>query len=79
MQATRASRKIPFYSRVGVSELLIIDRDTKDVRPWVAGAGGLAEVPNAKDGWHDLLALAVAFRGGDGVLESRLGNSVQRV
>jgi Uma2 family endonuclease len=64
-------QKIPHYSRLGVAELLIIDRDTRAVRRWVAGAGGLVEVPATDDGWQQLAALPAALRGGDGSLELR--------
>jgi Uma2 family endonuclease len=69
--------KIPHYSRIGVAELLIIDRDTRAVRRWLAGAGGLAEVPASEDGWHQLAALPAALRGGDGSLELRTGERIE--
>jgi hypothetical protein len=69
--------KIPYYSRIGVAELLIIDRDTRAVRRWLAGAGGLVEVPAGEDGWHQLAALPAALRGGDGSLEVRSGERIE--
>jgi Putative restriction endonuclease len=38
-----AIRKIPFYERVGVAEMLVIDRDTKALRHWVRQGEGLVE------------------------------------
>jgi Uma2 family endonuclease len=69
--------KIPYYSRVGVVELLIIDRDKRTVRRWVAGVDGLAEVPAGEDGWHQLAALPAALRGGGGSLEVRIGEDIE--
>jgi len=72
--------KIRFYGRIGVAELLIIDRDTKDVRRWVNnGAGTLTEVPASPDGWHDLAALPVELRGSAGDLQVRIDGEVQSV
>jgi Uma2 family endonuclease len=62
--------KVPFYSRVGVGEMVRIDRDTKEVRRWArVGGVGLNEVSPEVDGWHRLGALPVAVHGADGVLE----------
>ncbi len=72
--------KIPFYSRVGVTEMLVVDRDTKAVRRWSAAGGrGLVEQPADPDGWHRLAALPVAVRGADGVLEVDDGGTVHRI
>jgi Uma2 family endonuclease len=71
--------KIPFYSRVGVAEMVVVDRDTKDVRRWSASGGsGLAEVAD-EDGWHVLDALDVALRGVDGRLMVRVAGEVAQV
>jgi Uma2 family endonuclease len=69
--------KIPYYSRIGVAELLIIDRDKRTVRRWLAGTSGLAEVPAGEDCWHQLAALPAALRGGDGSLEVRIGERIE--
>jgi Uma2 family endonuclease len=61
--------KVPYYSQVGVQELLIVERDTKEVRRWVLHAhGGLVEQP-AEDGWHALVALPTRVRAAEGHLE----------
>jgi Uma2 family endonuclease len=52
-------QKLPFYERLGVAEVLIIDRDTKIVRRWVNGAHGLAESAGAGHGRHRLDCLPV--------------------
>lgn len=55
--------KLPFFDRIGVGEVLIIDRDTKAVRRWARVAGGpLAEVAPAADGEHRLACLPLALR-----------------
>ena len=71
--------KIPFYGRVGVAEMLIVDRDSKEVRRWVNGGGRLDEVPAGPDGWHELDSLPVAFRGADGSLEMRIDGRIEAV
>jgi Uma2 family endonuclease len=72
--------KVPFYSRVGVGEMVRIDRDTKEVRRWVRTGGvGLTEVTPEVDGWHRLGALPVAARGADGVLEVEVGGEMHRI
>jgi Uma2 family endonuclease len=73
-------QKIRYYGRMGVRELLIIDRDTKDVRQWLNdGAGNLVEEPGPADGWRPLASLPVALRGGDGVLDVRVDDEERRV
>jgi hypothetical protein len=70
-------QKIPYYSRIGVAELLIIDRDRRTVRRWLPNAGELSEVPPSEDGWHHLAALPVAMRGGSGRLEVRISDRIE--
>ena len=54
--------KIPFYARVGVEELLVIDRDTRAVELFVRVGDKLRpQAPNA-DGWLVSPALGLAFR-----------------
>ncbi len=69
--------KLTFYSRVGVLEVLVVERDTKEVRRWAVPAGSedgggvdlrLVEQQPDGDGWHRLGALPVRLRGGEGVL-----------
>jgi Uma2 family endonuclease len=62
--------KLPFFDRIGVGEVLIIDRDTKVVRRWAretgVGAGGergpLVEVVPGAGGAHRLTCLPLALR-----------------
>jgi Uma2 family endonuclease len=61
--------KLPFFDRIGVGEVLIIDRDTKAVRRWARQVGGvLAEMASSEDGEHRLICLPVALRTEGGVL-----------
>lgn len=53
-------KKLSFYERMGVGEVLIIDRDTKVVRRWVNGPAGMVEDRPA-DGTHQLLCLPVGL------------------
>lgn len=72
--------KVAFYSRVGVGELLIIDRDTKAVRRWSAATGdGLVEVPAGSLGWHHLDALPVGVRDEDAQLLVDDGEQIYRI
>jgi Uma2 family endonuclease len=68
--------KVPYYSRVGVQELLIIERDTKAMRRWVTVAGGLEEAAAGPEGWHFLAALPLRLRDGGGRLEVDLGTEL---
>ena len=70
-------KKFPFYSRVGVGEMLIIDRDTKDVRRWLPGPDGLAEEPADAVGWHRLSAVPVALQGGGGHLRVETDHGIE--
>jgi Uma2 family endonuclease len=55
--------KLPFFDRIGVGEVLIIDRDTKAVRRWARHpAAGLVESGPGPDGEHRLACLPVALR-----------------
>ncbi|WP_421118427.1 Uma2 family endonuclease [Aquihabitans daechungensis] len=51
--------KLPFYERLGVGEVLVIDRDTKAVRRWVSGTDGLVESVGDGAGRHELDCLPV--------------------
>jgi len=51
--------KLPFFERLGVGEVLIIDRDTKVVRRWVDGPDGLTESEGDGAGRHALDCLPV--------------------
>lgn len=54
-------QKLPFYERVGVAEVVVIDRDDKTVRRWARRGIGLVEVEPAADGTHHLDALDVTL------------------
>lgn len=60
--------KIPFYRRVGVREMLIVDRDSKSVRRWVRTGDDLAEAHPGQGGWHALDSLPVRLRSDEGKL-----------
>jgi len=64
--------KLDFYSRFGVEEFLIVERDTAAVTVFRLADGSLAPVAPGADGWVSS-ALGVAFRqAAGGVLEVRL-------
>ena len=60
--------KQPFWERVGVAEVVVIERDDKSVRRWTRRGGGLAEAERAADGSHHLDALDVTLATRDGRL-----------
>ncbi|MGN6694334.1 MAG: Uma2 family endonuclease [Aquihabitans sp.] len=51
--------KLPFYERLEVGEVLVIDRDTKVVRRWATGPDGLVESSGDGTGRHALSCLPV--------------------
>lgn len=54
--------KIPFYERVGVREMLLIDRDTRRVEVLRLVAGRLTAVPPNAEGWTCCEGLRAFFR-----------------
>ncbi|MGH9123603.1 MAG: Uma2 family endonuclease [Acidimicrobiales bacterium] len=66
--------KLPFFERVGVEEVLVVDRDTKAVRHWTRDGERLVEDDSAP-GWIGLGCLPVRFgaEGGQLLVEDRLG------
>jgi Uma2 family endonuclease len=60
--------KLPFYERLGVGEVLIIDRDTKIVRRWVSDQDGLVESGGDGAGRHALGCLPVELWNEGGTL-----------
>ncbi|MCU1372562.1 MAG: hypothetical protein JWO77_3756 [Ilumatobacteraceae bacterium] len=52
-------QKLPFFERLDVGEVLIVDRDTKAVRRWVNGTDGLLESAGDGEGRHVLACLPV--------------------
>jgi len=63
--------KLPFYERMGVAEMLVIDRDSKALRRWVRTDDGLDEVGPDSAGSHQLTALPVTLHTIDGRLVVR--------
>lgn len=61
-------KKLPFYERLGLGEVLIIDRDTKAVRRWVNGPDGLVESRGDPAGHHRLACIPVGLHTDDGTL-----------
>ena len=60
--------KQPFWERVGVAEVVVIDRDDKSVRRWIRRGGALVEVEPATGGSHHLDALDITLATMDGRL-----------
>lgn len=63
--------KLPFYERMSVAEMLVIDRDSKALRRWVRTDDGLDEVGPDNAGSHQLTALPVTLHTIDGRLVVR--------
>jgi Uma2 family endonuclease len=55
--------KLPFYARLGVPEVWLIDRDTRRPEILVLQAGQYQTQPPAADGWLDSMATGVRLRG----------------
>ena len=56
--------KLPFYAQLGILEVWIIDRDSKQPELYIlAGSGYLKQPPDA-DGWHRSAFAGVEFRAG---------------
>ncbi len=72
-------QKLPFYERMGVGEVLIIDRDTKSVRRWALTDRDLVEAQADRDGWHHLAAIPVALRTNAGVLVVRTPDGTTQI
>jgi Uma2 family endonuclease len=60
--------KLAFYQQVGAREMVMVDRDAKDVVRWVLVAGRLAEVEPDQGGWQPLESLPVRLRSDNGKL-----------
>jgi Uma2 family endonuclease len=60
--------KQPFWERVGVAEVVVIDRDSKEVRRWVRTGPRLVEVEPDESGRHHLRTLDVSMRSSAGGL-----------
>jgi Uma2 family endonuclease len=54
--------KLPFYADLGVPEVWIIDRDTKEPEVHVLGQGGYAKQQPGDDGWIPSDATGIALR-----------------
>ena len=55
--------KLPFYARLGVPEVWLIDRDTRRPEVLVLQAGQYRQQSPAADGWLDSAATGVRLRG----------------
>ncbi len=65
--------KLDFYQRVGVHEVVMIDRDTKLIRHWKRGDGTLVETDHDGQGPVALSELAVSLQVVDGHLAVETG------
>jgi Uma2 family endonuclease len=54
--------KLPFYSRLGVPEVWIIDRDTREPEVYVLHEGEYRRKPPGRDGWIDSDATGIQLR-----------------
>jgi Uma2 family endonuclease len=54
--------KLPFYARLGVPEVWVIDRDTKAPDLYVLRTDGYQKQPPATDGWLQSIATDVRLR-----------------
>ncbi|MDQ3738447.1 MAG: hypothetical protein M3337_04685 [Actinomycetota bacterium] len=71
--------KLPYYEAVGVSEVILIDRDTKSVRHWLAADRRLVETPAEEDGWHQLRAVLSRLRTVRRTLDVDVGGAVTAI
>ena len=55
--------KLPFYARLGVPEVWVVDRDTRQPELYVLRAGQYEQQSPAADGWLDSAATGVRLRG----------------
>lgn len=58
--------KLPFYARVGVREVVIIDRDSKRPEVYRLAGKGYVAVAADRDGWVTAETLRLRFRRADG-------------
>jgi Uma2 family endonuclease len=56
------SQKLPFFAALGVREVIVIDRDTKNVELFALHGAEYAIVPPDADGWRNSSVLGVRFR-----------------
>jgi Uma2 family endonuclease len=55
--------KLPFYARLGVPEVWVVDRDTKAPELYVLRSGTYEQQPAAAEGWLHSAATGVKLRG----------------
>jgi Uma2 family endonuclease len=72
-------KKLGFYGRVGVAEMVLIERDTRHIRRWVNTGATLVETAPDSDGWHHLAAIPFRLRGRDATLEAGPGDAPSRL
>ncbi len=72
--------KLGFYAALGVPEVWVFDRDTRQVELYMRAAGGYTlQAPDA-GGWHASPATGVAFRPtGAGTVWARLGEASEEL
>jgi Uma2 family endonuclease len=63
--------RLPFYSRIGVRELVIVDQERKLARCWRDGPDGLVEMAPGPDRWLALDSLPLRLRTATGRLHLR--------
>ena len=61
-----AYEKLPFYAKIGVPEVWVIDRDTKAPTVYVLRGSDYEEVAAAGDGWRHSAATGIRLRGEGG-------------
>ncbi len=58
--------KLDWYGRMGVGEVIAVDRHTRSIRQWTRADDGLSEREGDADGWFALASLeGVMLHGGD--------------
>ena len=69
-----SEEKLPFYAQIGVLEVWIIDRDTKEIDLYVQVAGSYVKQPVAESGWFRSPFTGVEMRvGRPGKFAIRMG------
>ena len=58
--------KLPFYARIGVREVVIVDRDTKRPEVYRLAGSGYVAVAGDRDGWVTAETLRLRLRGAPG-------------
>ena len=72
-------QKLPYFERLGVGEVLIVDRDTKAVRRWVNGDDGLIESEGDPVGHHRLACVPATLHTDEGELVVTTEHDTNRI